>query len=538
MAPPREPLAAETGFSASSTATYFAASKDPATSYMSDDHKLCQETEGVIDDIHINEPHYSKPLRSVPFVTWEQVEERTAAGEMLIVAYDKVYKIDKWAKCHPGGDIVLKHFAGKDATDEARSYHPDWVFTDLMTKFLVARISPKSSRQRLSETKMRFDKGETQFDHNEITRDYRRLEQKMRDTGMYDTNYMDYLPEVVRYLLFAFGMIYFMFLATPAPTWLGVAASAFCTGLLWQQVAFAAHDAGHSGITHDRKIDHLIGIFLGDAVGGLSAGWWKSSHNVHHALPNHPEHDPDIQHLPFYAIDTVFFKNVYSTYYERVLTFDTFSKIMISIQHITYYPILMFGRMNMYRLGFLHLADTSRTTLFRGVEIAGMVTFWIWFSYMLSFLPTWSMRLGFVAMSHTVSAILHVQITLSHFAMPVDATDADECFAVRQLRTTMDVDCPTWLDWFHGGLQYQLPHHLYPRAPRHKLKQLRKMVEDEICAKHPGLKVAVFTFLDGNKFVLNSMKQVAEQVKYIGTEMLRHRSKFVPTAGPPTKSNE
>ena len=26
--------------------------------------------------------------------------------------------------------------------------------------------------------------------------------------------------------------------------------------------------------------------------------WWKHSHNVHHIITNHPEHDPDIQHLP------------------------------------------------------------------------------------------------------------------------------------------------------------------------------------------------------------------------------------------------
>jgi hypothetical protein len=31
--------------------------------------------------------------------------------------------------------------------------------------------------------------------------------------------------------------------------------------------------------------------------------------------------------------------------------------------------------------------------------------------------------------------------------------DDDEWFRL-QLKTTMDVECPEWMDWFHGGLQF------------------------------------------------------------------------------------
>lgn len=42
-----------------------------------------------------------------------------------------------------------------------------------------------------------------------------------------------------------------------------------------------------------------------------------------------------------------------------------------------------------------------------------------------------------------------------------------------QLATTMDVDCYPWLDWFHGGLQFQVVHHLFCRLPRHNLRYVR-----------------------------------------------------------------
>ena len=67
---------------------------------------------------------------------------------------------------------------------------------------------------------------------------------------------------------------------------------------------FAGHDSGHSGITHDRKLDTLIGIIAGNLFTGISLAWWKLSHNVHHIVCNSVEHDPDIQHLPMLACST------------------------------------------------------------------------------------------------------------------------------------------------------------------------------------------------------------------------------------------
>jgi delta8-fatty-acid desaturase len=55
-----------------------------------------------------------------------------------------------------------------------------------------------------------------------------------------------------------------------------------------QQIMFVAHDAGHRGITGNFVADTLIGAFVADFCCGLSIGWWKSSHNVHHLITNMP----------------------------------------------------------------------------------------------------------------------------------------------------------------------------------------------------------------------------------------------------------
>ena len=65
-------------------------------------------------------------------------------------------------------------------------------------------------------------------------------------------------------------------------------------------------------------------------------------------------------------------------------------------------------------------------------------------------------RFVYVMISHMATMPLHVQITLSHYSMSTADLGVNESFAQKMLRTTMDVDCPEWFDFFHGGLQFQV----------------------------------------------------------------------------------
>jgi delta8-fatty-acid desaturase len=77
------------------------------------------------------------------------------------------------------------------------------------------------------------------------------------------------------------------------------------------------------------------------------------------------------------------------------------------------------------------------------------------------------------------------------------------------LRTTMDVDCPQWLDFIHGGLQFQAIHHLYPRIPRHNLRATQKLVQ-EFC-NDAGIPYALLGFVDGNKTVISKLDEIGRQ---------------------------
>ncbi|KAI5950076.1 SLD [Candida theae] len=348
------------------------------------------------------------------------------------------------------------------------------------------------------------------YDTQQYLRDeYSKLHEFLISHNFYQCDYWAYVREVAKIgSLFLYSLSFFKL------GWLTT--SAIFMGMSWHQATFVAHDAGHVSITHNYQFDNLFGMLIADWFGGLSLGWWKRNHNVHHLITNDPVHDPDIQHLPFFAVSVRLFENVYSTYYEKVLWFDAFAKAVIPLQHFLYYPMLCFGRFNLYRLSWTHLLlgqgpRHGKAAWFRYFELVGLSFFFYWFFYVLVFKSIdggWN-RFNYVMVSHIATMVVHVQITLSHFAMSTSDLGVSESFPSRQLRTTMDVDCPEWLDFLHGGLQFQAIHHLFPRLPRHNFRRTQPHVID-FCKK-VGLPYSIYGFGEGNGVVISKLADIGKQ---------------------------
>ncbi|OAA54487.1 delta-9 acyl-CoA desaturase [Niveomyces insectorum RCEF 264] len=383
--------------------------------------------------------------------------------------------------------------------DEARTRARD----NVATAFLDAR-----TREEISLDLDRYPSLDAATQQR-VVRKYRALHETIEAAGLYRCDYTAYAWEVARYTLLLAGMLWFLRIQ-----W--YALSAVCLGVFWHQLVFTAHDAGHMGITHSFHGDSIIGIVIADFLGGLSICWWKDNHNVHHIVTNSPEHDPDIEHLPFFAVSHRFLQNLRSSYYEHVMAYDAAARFLLSFQAWSYYVILCFGRFNLYRLSWQYIAlgqgpRKGAARWYRWLEAAGQVFFWTWFGYGVVYrsIDTNWHRFVFVLVSHVVTMPLHAQITLSHFAMSTADLGPHESFPQRMLRTTMDVDCPPWLDFVHGGLQFQAIHHLYPRMPRHNLRKAQKLVQafcDDV-----GIPYALYGFVDGNKKVIGRLADVSKQ---------------------------
>lgn len=429
-------------------------------------------------------------------ISKEELDSLTEKKVLWLVINNNVYDVGCWLQKHPGGDLIIRHFLFRDATDQFTRFHPPEVMEKMLPHLQIGVL--KEPIKKTTELEIAF----------------REFEEELIREGYYNTNYNFYILELIKGLSsFFFGI--FLVLYGPV-SFLNYFVAAFSMAFCWHQLAFVSHDTGHNGITHNLSFDNYFGVLLASCLSGLSIGWWKDSHNVHHVVTNDPTHDPDIQHLPFLAVTEKFFDGVKSTYHKKEFKIDGAGRFFVSIQQYLYYIVMMFARFNLYvqSIKFLLINDRAK---YRKSELTCMIFFAIWFTRLVSTIPHWQYQLFFVMLTNGFTFLLHVQITLSHFAMDTNPMDKDEEFIKHQMRTSMDVECSEWLDWLHGGLQYQVVHHLFPRLPRHNLRKVRdKMLP---FFKKYDLKYHCYEFTFGNIMVIKQLAKIArELMEYVHNE--------------------
>jgi fatty acid desaturase len=90
--------------------------------------------------------------------------------------------------------------------------------------------------------------------------------------------------------LFAAGWAGFVVLGD---SWWQLVVAAFLA-VVFIQIGFIGHDAGHRQIFRTRRANDLAGLAHGNLAVGLSFGGWVYKHGRHHAHPNTEGKDPDI----------------------------------------------------------------------------------------------------------------------------------------------------------------------------------------------------------------------------------------------------
>jgi fatty acid desaturase/predicted heme/steroid binding protein len=423
-------------------------------------------------------PSKAKGKAGLPKMTLQEVAKQSEAGRALLVIHSKVYDVTDYLARHPGGELVLSHLKGTDCTDAFENYHRAHVAQHLLPRFLIAQVpdAPPVPAH---------------------VQDFRALRQELLRRGLFEIQPAFYRNLKVWLASLLLGALY-LTLATDS------VACHLCgsvlMGLFWQQFAGYGHDLGHTSVTKHYHGDHEVASVFGCLLSGLSTAWWKGNHNTHHVVPNSVEHDPDIQHMPIMAVSAQVIEQPYwSTYYRKWVRLDRAATFLVSYQHLLFFPLMAVARFNLYAQSLILLCNPRTKSPYRWHELTSIAVFFTWYLAVALTLPTWTERVAWVVLAHAVSGLLHIQIVVSHWAMetyrkddPVfQGKDALDWYTL-QLRTTLDVECPAWFDWFHIGLQFQVIHHMFPTIPRSNLRVARALAR-EVCTKH-GLDYHTLTF--------------------------------------------
>lgn len=300
------------------------------------------------------------------------------------------------------------------------------------------------------------------------TDDYRSLSSQMRAAGLLERHAG---RSIIRISLVVAAFVAgwtTLFLVGDSSISLGVAAF---LALVFTQLAFVAHDAGHQQIFESRRANQVLGLVVGDALIGLSYGWWVPKHNAHHAHPNVIGKDPDIGAG---AVALSFTPDIARSRRRA-------GKVLARYQAWLFFPLLMLEGAGLHISGVVAvLRKRDRAGAVEGLLLATHAALYL---TAVLFVLSPLRALEFVVVQQGLFGLyLGCSFAPNHKGMPILEDGSSLGFVHRQIITARNVTGGRFTAFMLGGLNYQIEHHLFPAMPRAHLARARGIVQD-FCAE-------------------------------------------------------
>lgn len=238
------------------------------------------------------------------------------------------------------------------------------------------------------------------------------------------------------------------------------------------------HDANHESFSSKKWVNKLMGSSIYILAGNDYN--WKVQHNVlHHTYTNIQGLDEDIEA-------------------GRIIRFSKHAKWLNIHKFQKYYSIFLYGLLTInwaittdFKQSYSYLKRklsygkfpnpvTQWTKLIIGKIIYYAV--WIVLPLIIGF-TWWQVLIGFFIMHYTAGIILSVTFQLAHVMpnteMPLPDTDGnmEHTWAIHQLFTTSNFAPKNKLvEFFTGGLNHQVEHHIFPHISHVHYKKISEIV--------------------------------------------------------------
>ncbi len=261
-------------------------------------------------------------------------------------------------------------------------------------------------------------------------------------------------------------------------------------GVMFTQLGFIGHDAGHNQVFATRRANRVLGLTVGNALIGLSFGWWVPKHNAHHAHPNELGRDPDIgEGLAPVSAEPGNGRGPLPSWLARR-------------RAPLFFPLMLLRSTGMHVLGIKRLL--RRRDRAAAVEASLIILHAALYLTVVLWVLSPLRALAFIAIQQAVfSLYLGISFAPNHKAMPIIESAAATGFARRQVVTARNVRGGRFITFLLGGLNYQIEHHLFPSMPRPNLPRVQGIVRD-FCAT-TGLGYSEESFIESFRQILHHL---------------------------------
>ena len=253
-------------------------------------------------------------------------------------------------------------------------------------------------------------------------------------------------------------------------TWWQLATAVFLA-VVFAQLGFLGHDAGHRQVFASARANYLLGIACGNAGIGLSYGWWVAKHNRHHAHPNQLGRDPDI------GGRAVAFTP------EQARARGGAGRWLAGYQAWLFFPMLLLEGLHLHVAGVRTLLGrrSAAVKVAEGTLLAAHIIGYLT-AVFLVLSPV--QAVAFLLLQQGVFGVyLGCSFAPNHKGMTMFGEDEKVDFLRRQVVSSRNIRGNWFTDFALGGLNYQIEHHLFPSMPRPSLRHAQASVR-EFCEQH------------------------------------------------------
>ena len=252
-------------------------------------------------------------------------------------------------------------------------------------------------------------------------------------------------------------------------SWWQLALAVFLA-VMFTQVGFLGHDAGHRQISASRRRSYILGILLGNLGVGLSFGWWVAKHNRHHANPNTEDADPDVM-MKALAMTP-----------DQAGSSRGVSRAVYRYQAFLFFPMLLGEAFSVHVASIRALA--SRAGPYRLAEAVLLAAHFAAYLTVVFLILSPAKAVLFILIQQGVFGLyLGASFAPNHKGMPILRKEDKHDFLRRQVLTSRNIRGGWFTDLALGGLNYQIEHHLFPSMPRPNLRRSQPLIS-EFCRQH------------------------------------------------------
>lgn len=265
----------------------------------------------------------------------------------------------------------------------------------------------------------------------------------------------------------------------PMSVWVGLL-MAILSGIGMAGVGMCVmHDAAHGSYSHKEWINKMLSgtmYLLGSSVFN-----WKMQHNLlHHSFTNIEGYDHDINSKgPIRLSEYAPLKKIHRYQYIHAFFFyGLMTLVKLGTDFIQLWNFKNAGLTRTYRIN--PVSEYSKMIAVKAFHL------FIFIGMPILFTPFawWQVVIGFLVMHWVAGCILSVVFQMAHVVegaeqlLPDAQGNIDEEWAVHELRSTADFARNNlFLEYYIGGLNFQIEHHLFPHISHIHYRKIAPIVE-------------------------------------------------------------